>query len=104
MSDPTVPASLPRRNAATTASSVRIRRVDALAGEVELLDPVDHHDQLPVEYKAVGRQGADGGQDLREVAVHRAAVPALEVDVVAVAEHDRPEAVPLRLEAPAVAV
>src|SRR6185436_3692443 len=39
---------------------------------------------------------------LREVAVERAQVAALDVDVVAVAEHDRAEAVPLRLEEPAV--
>ena len=28
----------------------RLRRVDALAEQVELLDPVDHHDQLAVEH------------------------------------------------------
>src|SRR3954451_8105770 len=78
--------------------------MDALAEEVELLDAVDDHDQLAVEDDPVLRQGEDVGDDLGEVAVHRLAVAALEVDVVAVAEHDRAEAVPLRLEAPAVAV
>ena len=40
--------------------------------------------------------------ELREVAVERLEVARLRVDLVAVAEDDRPEAVPLRLEQPAV--
>ena len=42
--------------------------------------------------------------ELGEVAVERLEVAALDVDLVAVAEHDRPEAVPLGLEQPAVAL
>ena len=42
--------------------------------------------------------------DLREVPVHRLAIAALEVHVVAVAEGDGAEAVPLRLVAPVLAL
>src|SRR3954452_15282843 len=78
--------------------------MDALAEEVELLDAVDDHDQLAVEDDFLLWQREDVGDDLGEVAVHRLAVAALEGHVVAVAEHDRAEAVPLRLEAPALAL
>src|SRR3712207_9181751 len=61
-------------------------------------------DQLAVQHDPLVRERADHRLDLREVAVHRLAVVALEVHVVAVAQDDRPEAVPLWLEAPAVAV
>ena len=54
--------------------------------------------------QALARQREHLLHHVREVAVHRAAVARLQVNLVAVAEHDRPEAVPLGLEAPAVAV
>ena len=78
--------------------------MDPLAEEVELLDPVDNHDQLAVDHEALTRQRQHLRDHLREVAVHRPPVATLEVHVVAVAEHDRAKPVPLRLEPPAVAV
>ena len=79
-------------------------RVDALREQVELLDAVHHHDHLAVEHQPLVRQLEHLLHDVREVAVHRPAVAALELDVVAVAEHDRPEAVELGLVAPALAL
>ena len=59
--------------------------------------PVRQHD-LPVD-DAPGRQlGQEGGHQLGEVAGHRPLVPAADLDLVAVAEDDGPEPVPLRLE------
>ena len=51
-----------------------------------------------------GSASRSGSHDLGEVARERAFVAAAELDVVAVAEDDAPEAVPLRLERPAIAV
>ena len=50
-----------------------------------------------------GRLACKNGLELGEVAVERLQVAALDVQPVVVAEHDRAEAVPLRLEQPAVA-
>src|SRR5919109_1288503 len=81
----------------------RGRRVDPLREQVELLDPVHHHDHLAVEHQPLGGQLQHLLDHIREVAVHRTTVAALEVYLRAVAKDDRAEAVPLRLEAPAVA-
>ena len=51
-----------------------------------------------------GSAAASGSSELREVAVHRLLVAALQEDLVAVPKHERPEAVPLGLEQPALAV
>src|SRR4051794_363525 len=64
-------------------------------GEVEPLGPDE--DELAVEHDAIGLEGADTVDDLREVARQRSIVPAAEVDRPAVAEHEAPEAVPLGL-------
>src|SRR5205814_4294869 len=45
---------------------------------------------------------AEGGQDLWEVAGHRPGPAAEQLDLLPVAEDERPEAVPLRLVLPAV--
>ena len=66
--------------------------------------PVHLDHELAVEHELLAGQREDVGDHLGEVAVHRLAVAALQVHVVAVAEHDRAEAVPLRLVAPAVAL
>jgi hypothetical protein len=78
--------------------------VDPLGEQVELLDAVDDDDHLAVEHEPVVRQLQHLLRDLGEVAVHRLAVPALELHLVSVLEDDRAEAVELRLVAPAVAL
>ena len=78
--------------------------MDSLGEQVELLHAVDHHHHLAVEHQPVVRKLEHLLDDVREVAVHRPAVAALELDVVAVAEDDRPEAVELGLVAPALAL
>ena len=79
-------------------------RMDALREQVELLDAVDRHDHLAVQHEPLAGERQHELDDVREIAVHRPAVAALEMYLVAVAEDDRPEAVPLRLIAPAVAL
>ena len=58
----------------------------------------------PSRTQRSGRAARSGVGELREVAVERLEVARLDVDLVAVAEDERPEAVPLRLEQPAVAL
>src|SRR5919197_49557 len=78
------------------ALDARLRGVDALAERVE-----GRGDDLAVEDVAAG--GKRGG-DVGEVAGQRLAVAGLQLDVVAVDEDDRPEAVPLWLIGPPVAL
>ena len=78
--------------------------VDALAQEVELLDPVALDHDLAVEHEPPVGEGGHGLDHLGEVAVHGLAVAALEEDLVAVAEHEGAEAVPLGLVAPPLAL
>ena len=59
-------------------------------------------DDLAVEDAPLGQCGPERVGQLREVAVERLQVARLGVDLVAVAEDERPEAVPLGLEQPAV--
>ena len=59
-------------------------------------------DDLAVEDAPLGERGPERVGQLREVAVERLQVARLRVDLVAVAEDERPEAVPFRLEQPAV--
>ena len=58
----------------------------------------------PSSDAALGQGGAQRVRQLREVAIERLQVAGLDVDLVAVAEDDRAEAVPLGLEQPAVAI
>ena len=57
----------------------------------------------PSRTQRSGQRGPERLGQLGEVAVERLEVAALDVDLVAVAEDERAEAVPLRLEQPAVA-
>jgi hypothetical protein len=75
----------------------RVGRVDALLQPLELQPPAHRDDQLAVEHAALRQRPADGLHDLGEVAGHRPLVAAGELDLVAVAEHDAAEAVPLGL-------
>ena len=76
--------------------------MDAQQERLEVERPVARDDHLAVEDAAVGQGGPERVGQLREVAVERLQVARLRVDLVAVAEHERPEAVPFGLEQPAV--
>src|SRR4029077_9115124 len=60
-------------------------------------------DNLAVDDASLGERAGKRLQELGEVAVHRLLVPALQQDVVAVAEHERAKAVPFGLEEPPIA-
>src|SRR5258706_2329783 len=71
---------------------------------LELEPALTGDDDLPVEHAAIRERGQQRRVELRKVAIQRLQVTRLDVRLVAVAEDDRPEAVPLRLEEPAVAL
>jgi hypothetical protein len=77
-----------------------VGRMDPLLERLEL-EPfpglIRHHD-LAVDDGSFGQVRLDRFDHLGEVAGHRSLVPAPDLDLVAVAEHDRAEPVPLRLE------
>ena len=75
----------------------RLGRVDALLQRLEVQPVVGGDDDLAVDDAPLGQFGLDRRDQLGEVAGHRPLVAAAELDLVAVAEADRPEAVPLRL-------
>ena len=75
------------------------RGVDALLQHLELQRvalPVQHHD-LAVDHRPLREVGQHRVDQLREVAGHRALVAAADLDLGAVPEDDRAEAVPLGL-------
>jgi hypothetical protein len=67
-----------------------------LLQRVEVESAFVRDDQLTVEDNAVGQLFEQRFAQLREVAQQRLVVPALQIEIVAVAEHDAAEAVPLR--------
>ena len=73
--------------------------MDALLQRLEV-QPVAgraDHDDLAVDHAALRQVAPHRLDDLGEVPGHRPLVAAADLDLVAVAEDDRPEAVPLRL-------
>ena len=78
--------------------------MDAQQQRLEVEPARADDDDLAVEDAALGQRGGERRDELREVAVHRLLVAALQQDLVAVAEDQRAKAVPLGLELPAVAV
>ena len=83
----------------------RLGGMDPLQQRVEVeaaAVAVGHHD-LAVDDAPVGQSLEERLEQLGEVAVERPLVAAGELDLVAVAEHDAAEAVPLRLVQPPVA-
>ena len=74
--------------------------VDALQQrlEVQPLSRAVRDDDLAVDDAPLREFGLDGGHQFREVTGHRPLVPAADLDLIPVAEHDRAEAVPLGLE------
>jgi hypothetical protein len=81
----------------------RLRGMDALQQVVEREPSFDRHDDLAVEHELFLLQCARRVGDFGKVARQRLAGLRLNVDVVAVAEDDGAEAVPLRLELPRLA-
>ena len=79
-------------------------RVDAQQQRLEVERPVPGDDDLAVEDAPLRERRPERLGELREVAIERLQVARLRVDLVAVAEDDRPEPVPFGLEQPAVAV
>ncbi len=78
--------------------------MDALQQRLEVELVAGRDDDLGVHHAALRQLLLHRGHDLGEVAGHRALVAAAELDLVAVAEHDAAEAVPLRLVEEARAV
>jgi hypothetical protein len=80
--------------------------VNALQQRVEVEAAVvgRGHDDLAVDDAARRQVGEQWREQLGEVAVERALVTAGQLDLVAVAEHDTAEAVPLRFVQPSVAL
>ena len=70
--------------------------VDPLLEGVELQTAVHHQDDLAVDDAALRQLPLHRLDDVGEVARERALVAAAELDLVAIAEHQRPEAVELR--------
>src|SRR5439155_10695851 len=70
--------------------------------EVEAVRPGD--DQLPVQDQPGRTELPEGRQDLRKIARHRAPAPAHQGDLIAVPEDQGPEAVPLGLVLPGIAL
>ena len=73
------------------------RRMDPLLQHLELQPVADHHHDLAVDHAPLRQVGLDRLDHLGEVAGHRLLVARADLDLVAVAEHDRAEAVPLGL-------
>ncbi len=86
--------------------SLHARRggVDALQQriEVEAATARGGHDDLAIDHTAVGQRGGERAQQLGEVPGERAFVAARQLDLVAVAEDDATEPVPLRFVEPAL--
>jgi hypothetical protein len=75
--------------------------MDPLLQRLELQPLADRHEDLPVEHAPLGQLRQRRVLELGEVAGERLGVAAGELHIGAVAEHDRPEPVPLGLEAQA---
>ena len=71
--------------------------MDALLERPEVEPAVAGDDDLAVDHATLRQVAPDGLDHLGEVARHRPLLAAADLDLVAVAEHDRAEAVPLRL-------
>ncbi len=80
----------------------RLRRVEPQLQRVEVQTVLVGQDHLAVHDAAGRERFAKRRDQLREVALQRPRVAALDPDIVALAEDDRPEPVPLRLVPPPV--
>jgi hypothetical protein len=81
----------------------RRRRMDAQQKRLEV-EPLlaDDHD-LPIDHAPLRQRRHQRRDQLRKITVHRLRIPALQHQLVAIAEHERPKPIPLRLEQPPIA-
>ena len=87
-------------DAGVCSASIRTRESAGwmpLLQRLEVQAVVGGDDDLAVDHAALRQLGSDRRDQFGEVAGHRPLVAAAQLDLVAVAEADRPEAVPLRL-------
>src|SRR5918994_1678067 len=77
--------------------------MEAKLQRVEVEPVAGHNHQLAVDHAAPGQFGSQRRDHLGEVAVQRPVGAAPQLDLVAVAKHDAPESVPLRLVEQALA-
>jgi hypothetical protein len=85
------------RSRASEQRDARRGRVDALLKCPEVEAAVGGDDDLAVDDRARREVAPDGGHQLGEVARQRSLFAAADLDLVAIAEHDRAKAVPLGL-------
>ena len=74
--------------------------MNALEQRVEVEPAVSAHDDLAVDDAAVGERAGERRRELGEITLQRLVIPARDVDVIVVPEHDRAKAVPLGLVDP----
>ena len=87
-------------DAGVCSASIRTRDCGGVHAQLQRLEvqpAVGGDDDLAVDHAPLGQLGDGRRHQFGEVAGHRPLVAAAELDLVAVAEADRPEAVPLRL-------
>ncbi len=99
-----VPRDVRRRHFRRQHAHSRLGGVDAQQQLLEVESSVVRDHDLAVEHAAIRELRLERLGQLGEVAVERLEVAALRVDLVAVAEDQGPEAVPLRLVQPALAL
>ena len=78
--------------------------MDALQQRIEVESGLTGNEHFAVDDASLGKVRLHRGDHLGEVAREWTFVATAELDLVAVAEHDAAEAVPLRLVEPAVAL
>ncbi len=99
-----VPGNVPGRRLRRQEPNARRSRVNPEEERVEVEPPGAGDHDLAVDHGPIGEGGAKRPLELREVAVQRPQVAALQQELVAGAEDECPEAVPLGLVRPAGAV
>jgi len=77
--------------------------VEAQLERVEIEFVVSDNDNLTIEHATLRERGTQRIKQVREVAVERFLIAALDEDLVAIAEDEGAEAVPFGLENPIVA-
>src|ERR1019366_467397 len=82
----------------------RGRWVESKLERLEIEAPVVCDDELAIEHAALGEHGPKRRFELREIAIERLLIPALDRQLVAIAEHEGPKPVPFGLVHPPLAL